>query len=117
MVTIIMIVTYIWKFFAIKHRLVHILAKFWDFIAYTKRLSTLQNFGHSKFKQILTTILQYFSLYITLRSFCWVSIYMYYTGTYIHTLKAKRRMMIFALCSQKLSDEKNGYFGGRGNLE
>ena len=24
---------------------------------------------------------------------------------------------VLALCSQKLSDEKNGYFGGRGNLE
>ena len=39
---------------------------------------------------------------------------MYHTETNTHTLKAKHCMMFLPLCSQKLSDEKNGYFGGRG---
>ena len=34
MVTMIMIVAYIWNFFSIRYYLVHILAKYWAFIAY-----------------------------------------------------------------------------------
>ena len=45
MVTIIMIVEYIWTFFSIRYYLVHILAKYGTFIAYIKRKSTLQTFG------------------------------------------------------------------------
>ena len=48
MVTMIMIVAYIWNFFSIRYYLVHILAKYWAFIAYIKRISTLQTFGHSQ---------------------------------------------------------------------
>ena len=70
-----MIVTYIWNLFSIKYYLVHILAKYWASIAYIKRISTLQTFGHSKLKHILPRVLQYFSLYITLRSFFCMTIY------------------------------------------
>ena len=42
MVTMIMIVAYIWNFFSIRYYLVHILAKYWAFISYIKRISTLQ---------------------------------------------------------------------------
>ena len=48
MVTMIMIVAYIEIFFSIKYYLVHILAKYWAFIAYIKRIGTLQTFGHSQ---------------------------------------------------------------------
>ena len=44
----IMIVTYIRNLFSIKYYLVHILAKYWSSIAYIKRISTLQTFGHSQ---------------------------------------------------------------------
>ena len=67
---------YIGNFFAIKYYLVHILAKHWAFIAYMKHISALQTFGHSHLKQILPRGLQYFSLYITLKSFFCKSIYM-----------------------------------------
>ena len=104
-------------FISIEHYLVNILVTFWASIAYIKRMSTLQTFGHSQNQSKFYRVQQYFSLYITLRSFSCMSMYMWYTETYIHTLKAKHWMMFLALCSQQLSDEKNGYFGGRGNLE
>ena len=48
MVTMIMIVAYILNSFSIRYYLVHILAKYWAFIAYIKRIRTLQTFGHSQ---------------------------------------------------------------------
>ena len=48
MVTMIMIVTYIWNFFPIKYYLVHIVAKYWASIAYIKRISTLKTCEHSQ---------------------------------------------------------------------
>ena len=45
MVTMIMIVAYIWNFFPIKHYSVHILVKFEVSIAYMKCVSTLQTVG------------------------------------------------------------------------
>ena len=46
MVTMIMIVTYIWNRFSIEYYMVHIWAKYWASIANIKRISTLQTFGH-----------------------------------------------------------------------
>ena len=60
---------------------------------------------------ILPRVLQYFSLYITLRSFCCMSIYMYYTEIYMHTLKVKHWLMSLALCCHQLSDEKTVTLG------
>ena len=48
MVTMVMIVAYISTYFSIRFYLVHILAKYWAFIAYIKRIDTLQTFGHSQ---------------------------------------------------------------------
>ena len=64
------------KLFSIKYYLVHILAKYWAFIAYIINISALQTFGHSQLKQILPRVLQYYSLYITLKSLFCMSIYM-----------------------------------------
>ena len=38
----------IYLFFSIKYYLVHIVAKYWASVAYIKRISTLQTFGHSQ---------------------------------------------------------------------
>ena len=54
MVTTIMIVTYIWNLFFIKHNWLHIVIKFWACIANIKRMRAYKFWTISRLKQILT---------------------------------------------------------------
>ena len=46
-----------------------------------------------------------------------MSVYLQCPETYKHTLKLKCGAMFLALYGWNVLDVKNGYFGGRGNLE
>ena len=61
MVTTIMIVTYIWNLFSIKHYCLHSLVKFWAFIANIKRTRVLQILDTLEIKANLNNILTWIS--------------------------------------------------------
>ena len=110
MVTTIMIVTYIWNLFSIKHYWLHSLVKFWASIANIKRTRVLQILDTLEMKANL-------NLKITIRSFNCLSVGVLCPETCTHSLKVKPWEMSLALFGPNVSDDKNGYFGGRGNLE
>ena len=61
MVTTIMIVTYIWNLFSIKHYRLHSLVKFWAFIANIKHTRVLQISDTLEIKANLNNILTWIS--------------------------------------------------------
>ena len=61
MVTTIMIVTYIWNLFSIKHYRLHILVKFWVSIANMKRMRVLHIFDTLEIKANLNNTLTWIS--------------------------------------------------------
>ena len=61
MVTIIMVVTYIWNLFSIKHYRLHNLVKFWAFIANIKHMRVLQISDILEIKANLNYILTWIS--------------------------------------------------------
>ena len=111
MVTTIMIVTDIWNLFSIKHYWLHNLVKFWASIVNIKRTRVLQISDTLEIKANLNNILTWLSQ-LEVRIVC-----QYVCDAQKHALKVKLWELSLALYSPHVSDDKNGYFGGRGNLE
>ena len=72
MVTTIMIVTYIWNWFSIKHHWLHNLVKFWASIANIKRMRVLQILDTLEIKANLNNILTWISQFEVLIVFQYV---------------------------------------------
>ena len=111
MVTTIMIVTYIWNLFSIKHYWLHSLVKFGASIANIKRTRVLQILDTLEIKANLNKILTWIS-----QLEVWI-VCQYVCDAQKHALKVKPWEMSLALYCPNVSDDKNGYFGGRGNIE
>ena len=111
MVTTIIIVTYIWNLFSIKHYWLHSLVKLWASIANFKRMRVLQILDTLEIKANLNNILTWIS-----QLEVWI-VCQWCPETCTHALKVKPWEMSLALYGPNVSSDKNGYFGGRGNLE
>ena len=103
MITAIIIVTYIWSLYSIKHYGCIFRAS----IAIIKRM---------RVQKILALSGIYFSLYITIRSLYCMSVCLLCQEICTHT-KVKQFEMFPALHGLNFSDEKYGYFASRGDLE
>ena len=110
-VTTIMIVTYIWNLFSIKHFWLHSLVKFWASIANIKRMRVLQILDTLEIKPNLNNSLTWIS-----QLEVWI-VCQYVCDAQKHALKVKPWEMSLALYGPNVSDDKNGYFRGRSNLE
>ena len=110
MVTTIMIAAYIWNLYSNKHYWLHILVKFWASIANIKRMRVLKKSDALKIKANLNIL-----AWISQLEVCIVCMSVM-PEICTHT-KIKPWEMFLALHGLNLWDEKDGYFGGRGNLE
>ena len=112
MVSIILIATYIWSLFSIKHCSLHIWSNF-D-LANIMGMSVLQPCGNSGYYSKFHSILTYFSWNITLWSLYCMSAIL----RNIHTYTTFSTLSNFlGNIKSKMSDEKDGYVGAWGNLK